>query len=115
MRQSGQVIAEGRDDVNTIAHSLEQIRSAVGEASTRAEEIFEQADVQAQGAERLVTAVSEVAGVSSENVASVELVAVSAEQQLETIAELVAGARELAGVTRELGEATARSRTGGSR
>jgi len=115
MRQSGQVIAEGRDDVNTIFHSLEQIRAAVGEASTRAEEIFEQADVQAQGAERMVAAVSEVAGVSGENVASVDLVAGSAEQQLETIAELVAGAHELAVVARELGEATVRSRSGAAR
>ena len=35
MRQSGQVISEGREDVNTIAASLEQIRVAVGEAAGR--------------------------------------------------------------------------------
>jgi methyl-accepting chemotaxis protein len=111
MRESGQVIAEGRDDVNTIAHSLGQIRAAVGEASSRAEEIFEQADVQAQGAERMVAAMNEVTGVSSANFGSVDLVAGAAERQLESMAGIVAGADSLAGLARELLEAEARVRT----
>jgi methyl-accepting chemotaxis protein len=112
MRVSGQVIAEGRDDVNTIAHSLGQIQSAVGEASSRAEEIFEQADVQTQGAERMVAAISEVAGVASAHVASVDAVAGAAERQIEAMAEIAASSRELAAVARELAEATQRARSG---
>jgi methyl-accepting chemotaxis protein len=111
MRESGQVIAEGRDDVNTIAHSLGQIRAAVGEASSRAEEIFEQADVQAQGAERMVSAMSEVASVSAANFGSVDLVAGAAERQLESMAGIVASTQGLAALARELLEAGARVRS----
>jgi methyl-accepting chemotaxis protein len=115
MRLSGQVIAEGRDDVNTIAHSLGQIQSAVGEASSRAEEIFEQADVQTQGAERMVSAISEVASVASAHVASVDSVAVAAERQIEAMAEVASSSRDLAVVTRDLSEATQRARNGAAR
>jgi methyl-accepting chemotaxis protein len=115
MRHSGQVIAEGRDDVNTIAHSLGQIQAAVGEASSRAEEIFEQADVQTQGAERMVAAISEVAEVASAHVTSVDLVAGAAERQIEAMAEIAESSRELAAVARELADATQRARQGGTR
>ncbi len=115
MRESGQVIAEGRDDVNTIAHSLGQIQAAVGEASSRAEEIFEQADVQAQGAERMVAAISEVTGVAATHVASVDQVAGSAERQIEAMAEITESSRELSAVARELADATSRARHGSAR
>jgi methyl-accepting chemotaxis protein len=115
MRESGQVIAEGRDDVNTIAHSLGQIQAAVGEASSRAEEIFEQADVQAQGAERMVGAISEVADVASAHIASVDLVAGAAERQIEAMAEISVASGELSAVARELADATQRVRQGGPR
>ncbi len=115
MRLSGQVIAEGRDDVNTIAHSLGQIQSAVGEASTRAEEIFEQADVQTQGAERMVSAIREVASVATAHVASVDTVAAAAERQIEAMAEVEGASRELAVVARDIAEATQRARNGSAR
>lgn len=111
MRESGQVIAEGRDDVNTIAHSLGQIRAAVGEASSRAEKIFEQADVQAQGAERMVAAMSEVTSVSAANFDSVDLVAGAAQRQLESTAGIVSGAQSLGVLARALLEVEARVRT----
>jgi methyl-accepting chemotaxis protein len=112
MRESGQVIAEGRDDVNTIAHSLGQIQAAVGEASSRAEEIFEQADVQAQGAERMVGAISEVAEVASAHLASVDLMAGAAQRQIEAMAEIAAVSSELTAVARDLTDATQRARQG---
>jgi methyl-accepting chemotaxis protein len=115
MRESGQVIAEGRDDVNTIAHSLGQIQAAVGEASSRAEEIFEQADVQAQGAERMVGAISEVAEVASAHIASVDLVASAAERQIEAMGEISGASSELSAVARDLAEATQRARQGAAR
>ncbi len=108
MRESGQVIAEGRDDVNTIAASLGQIRSAVGEASTRAEEIFEQADVQSRDAERMVQAMAEVAGVSATNAGAVDAVAGIAQRQLEATGGLVSSAQGLIGFARELDEVARR-------
>ena len=83
----------------------------MGEASSRAEEIFEQADVQAQGAERMVAAVNEVTGVAATNVAAVDVVAGAAEGQIEAMIEVVAGAQALASIARELAEATARARS----
>ena len=111
MRESGQVIAEGRDDVNTIAASLGQIRSAVGEASSRAEEIFEQADVQSRDAERMVQAMAEVAGVSAANAGAVDEVSGIAQRQLEATTGIVASAQGLVGLARELDELARRFRS----
>jgi methyl-accepting chemotaxis protein len=108
MRESGQVIAEGRDDVNTIAASLGQIRSAVGEASTRAEEIFEKADVQSRDAERMVQAMAEVADVSAANTGAVDAVAGIAQRQLEATSGIAASAQALVALARELDEVTRR-------
>jgi methyl-accepting chemotaxis protein len=102
MRQSSQVIAEGRDDVNTIAHSLEQIQAAVSEAASRAEEIFQEADAQARDAERMVTSVDEIARVAVTNAKAVQDVAESAQGQFEAMAETVASAQAMNELADEL-------------
>jgi len=102
MRQSGQMITEGREDVNTIAHSLEQIRAAVGEASARAEEIFQEADKQAEDAARLVSSMDEIGKVSLSNAGSVEKVDITSRGQLAATARLVEGAAALARLAKEL-------------
>jgi methyl-accepting chemotaxis protein len=102
MRQSSQVIGEGRDDVNTIAHSLEQIQAAVSEAASRAEEIFQEADAQARDAERMVASVDEIARVAVENADSVRDVAESAQGQLEATAETAAAAQTMSELADEM-------------
>jgi methyl-accepting chemotaxis protein len=114
MRESGQVITEGREDVNTIAHALEQIRAAVGEASARAEEIFQEADDQARDAERMVQSMQEVGRVSEANVAAVDEVAASSQQQIAAVSEMVSASAELRELAAELRELAQRFHTGGA-
>ncbi|NNL85921.1 MAG: hypothetical protein HKP27_09725, partial [Myxococcales bacterium] len=95
MRESGQVIGEGREDVNTIALSLEQIRGAVGEAAARAEEIFNEADNQAQDAERMVQSMMEIGRVADANATSMEEVAGASKHQLDSMGEMVGSAEAL--------------------
>jgi methyl-accepting chemotaxis protein len=55
MRESSLGVKEGREDMDTMAHSLEHIRAAVSEAASRAEEIFHGADSHTQSVERMWT------------------------------------------------------------
>jgi methyl-accepting chemotaxis protein len=112
MRESGQVIGEGREDVNTIAHSLEQIRAAVGEASARAEEIFQEADGQTRDAERMVKSMDEVARSSRATTASVAQVAETSRLQMASMTEMVASADAMTRLSQELRDLTRRFRTG---
>jgi len=112
MRESGQVIGEGREDVNTIAHSLEQIRAAVGEASARAEEIFQEADGQARDAERMVKSMDEVARTSRATTTSVNQVTATSQGQMESMQAMVASADAMTRLSTELHELTRRFRTG---
>jgi methyl-accepting chemotaxis protein len=102
MRQSSQVINEGREDVNTIASSLEQIRAAVREASDRAEEIFHQADSQTRDTERMVSSMEELSRVAAGNARAVDAVAASAREQLSAMSEQVASTRRLTELAEEL-------------
>jgi len=112
MRHSGKVIAEGRDDVNTIAVSLEQIRAAVGEAAGRAEEIFQEADQQARDAERMVESMGEISKVSRSNVSSIEDVSSTVRRQLDATGEMVTSSKSLREVAADLEGAMLRFRTG---
>jgi methyl-accepting chemotaxis protein len=112
MRHSGKVIAEGRDDVNTIAVSLEQIRAAVGEAAARAEEIFQEADKQARDAEQMVDSMGQISRVSSSNASAIDEVSSTARRQLDAMAEMVASAKALRDVAVELQGSMRGFRTG---
>ncbi|MDX1648364.1 MAG: methyl-accepting chemotaxis protein [Myxococcota bacterium] len=111
MRQSSQVITEGREDVNTIATSLEHIRAAVGEAATRSEEIFQEADNQARDAERMVQAMDEVAEVARTNATAVDQAAETSQRQGGAMASMVQAAEALSGLSEELRGTTRRFRT----
>jgi methyl-accepting chemotaxis protein len=111
MRQSGQVITEGREDVNTIAHSLEHIRAAVGEAAARAEEIFQEADNQTRDAERMVRSMEEFSKVEQTNAEAVDEVAGISERQMGAMADMVASSKALALLSEELRQVSHRFRT----
>jgi methyl-accepting chemotaxis protein len=112
MRQSGQVITEGREDVNTIAHSLEQIRGAVSEAATRAEEIFQEADNQAQDAERMVDSMTQIAEATRANADAVDEVAETSQRQRTAMAEVVESTNSLTAQSNELRSVANRFKTG---
>lgn len=95
MRESSLVVGEGREDVDTIAASLEQIRSAVGEAARRAEEIYEGADMQSMDVQRMVASMEEIARVADTNARALEGVAGVASGQAESMARTVESSKDL--------------------
>ena len=112
MRESSRIIGEGREDVNTIGGSLEQIRAAVREAAARSEEIFQDADTQARDAERLARSMDEIAKMASTHAQAVEDVAALADQQREGTDGVAASSEALAALAVELRAVLGRFRTG---
>ena len=95
MRESSLVVGEGREDIDTIAVSLEQIRSAVGEAARRAEEIFEGADIQTMDVQRMVGSMEEIAKVASRNAESIDGVTATSGGQAGAMDQMVESTRSL--------------------
>ncbi len=112
MRESGRMIGAGREDVNTIALSLEQIRSAVQEASLRSEEIFQDADAQVREAERLARSMDEIAKTASAHAEAVDDVARLAGRQKDGTDGVAAASEALAALAAELRGVLGRFRTG---
>jgi methyl-accepting chemotaxis protein len=103
MRQSSQVIGEGREDVNTIAASLGQISMAVSEAAGRSEEIFHGADSHSMSAERMVSSMNEISKVAAGNALAIEDVSRTARTQLETVSAIAESSQALASLAEQLG------------
>ena len=112
MRLSSQNVTEGREDVNTIALSLEQIRAAVGEASSRAEDIFQGADTQARDAERIASSMAEISSLAAANAQSVDEVAGTSSDQTAAVAETVGSVDSLTELAEELRAALRHFETG---
>jgi len=112
MRQSSQVIAEGREDVNTIAGALAQISMAVSEAATRSEEIFHGADSHSLNAQSMVAAIEEIAKVASGNGHSVEVLGQTMGGQLTTVDEIHAASERVSELATQLNHSLTIFRTG---
>jgi len=102
MRQSSVVIAEGREDINTIAGALAQISMAVSEAATRSEEIFHGADSHSLNAESMVTAIEEIAKVAGRNEKSVSDLTTTMVGQQRTLDEIFGSAGAVSRIAGEL-------------
>jgi len=113
MRQSSVVIAEGREDVNTIAGALAQISMAVSEAATRSEEIFHGADSHTLNAESMVAAIEEIAKVASGNGQSVADLNVTMQGQLRTFGEISDSSSAVSRLASELEASLTFFQTGG--
>ncbi len=112
MRQSGQVIGEGHEDVNTIANSLEQVRAAVSEAAARSEEIFLGADSRARDAKQMAQSMDEIARVSESTVGVIDAVATTSRDQLDRMSEMVASSQTLTKLAEDLRGVLRRFQTG---
>ncbi len=88
VRESGLGVRQGREDVDTIAHSLEHIRQAVGEAATRAEEIFLGTDSQTQDIERLVGAMDRVSRAAEHNRVAIDGAVGTSQRQVISMEEM---------------------------
>jgi methyl-accepting chemotaxis protein len=114
MRESSLGVREGREDVDTMAVSLEHIRSAVGEAALRAEEIFHGSDSHTRDLDRMVEAMDEVAKVAERNAVAIDGVALTSQQQLDSMGEMVAASASLSELSEQLRGVLRGFETGGS-
>lgn len=115
MRESSVVVGEGREDVDTMASSLEQIRQAVGEAARRAEEIFEGADTQTTDVQQMVGSMDEIARVAADNAQSIEAVAETSRTQHASLVQNVESSRSLSALAERMRELLRHFDTGGMR
>jgi methyl-accepting chemotaxis protein len=102
MRLSSTVISEGREDVDMIATSLEHIRAAVGEAQTRAEEIFHGADTHTREVENMVRSMDEIANVDARKPPVIDRVIETSRLQSASTADVITSAKSLTELSREL-------------
>jgi len=102
MRESKQVIGDGREDVNTIAGALAQISTAVSEAAQRSEEIFHGADSHSLNAQSMVEAIEEIAKVAGNNGQSVAELAETMRTQLRTLGDIFDSAESVSRLAAEL-------------
>ena len=112
MRHSGQVIGEGRDDVDTIASSLSHIRAAVSEAASRAEDIFNGADTHTHDVERMASSMDEIARVADSNAEAIVGVVASTQRQVNLMTEMVTSSKSMLDLAEEQRGALRRFRTG---
>jgi methyl-accepting chemotaxis protein len=102
MRLSSTVISEGREDVDMIATSLAHIRAAVGEAQTRAEEIFHGADTHTREVENMVRSMDEIANVDARKPPVIDRVIEASRLQSASTADVITSANSLTELARDL-------------
>ncbi len=111
MREMGQEVSGGREDLSGISTSLERIQGAVQEASRCSETIVTQAGVQVEKAEEMSGAFEDVAAVARENADSTTEMRASLHVQFQGIEDLVRQAANLLDMSAELGQVARRFRT----
>ena len=105
MRQSSRDIGEGREDINTLVDSLETIGRAVGEAATRAEEIFHGADGRLKHAESMVNSMGKIASGVGSTGSEIHQMAQAAQSDLDCAEDLAERAEALGRLAEGLAEA----------
>jgi methyl-accepting chemotaxis protein len=101
----------GRQDLEAIFAALEKVQGAVGEASQRAEDIFQQAGSQAADSERMVGDIERVAAVVSQNAKAMSEMRGGLSAQTRTMEQMVREAARLSDMSVQLGEVARRFRT----
>jgi methyl-accepting chemotaxis protein len=86
----------------------------MGEASSRAEEIFHGTDSQTRDVERMVASMDEVAKVAERNAVAIDGVVTTSQQQLGSMSEMVTSSATLTDLAEELQGVLRRFETGGS-
>jgi methyl-accepting chemotaxis protein len=107
------VVGEGREDVDTIASSLEHIRAAVREAAGRAEEIFEGADAHVRDLGRMVGVMDELEKLTGQTAAAISAAVATSQGQGPFAEQMGSAAGAVAASLEELRLALRRFDTGG--
>ncbi len=101
----------GRQHLEAIFDALEKVQGAVGEASQRAEDIFQAAGSQAADSERMVGDIERVAAVVAQNAKAVNEMRAGLGAQTRTVEQMVRQAARLSDMSIQLGEVARRFRT----
>jgi methyl-accepting chemotaxis protein len=86
----------------------------MGEAASRAEEIFHGTDSQTQDIERMVASMDEVAKVAERNAVAIDGVVATSQQQLASMSEMVTSSATLTDLAEQLQSVLRRFVTGSS-
>jgi len=111
MRESSTVITEGRGDVDMIASSLEHIRAAVGEAASKAEEIFHAADTHTREVEQMVESMDALAKGGASKSSAIEQILETSRKQTGAMNDVVASSVSLHELSDELRSVLGQFRT----
>ena len=98
----GDEVRGGREDLDRILHTLEQVQSAVEEVSSRSQEIFDQAGRRAGDAESLERDVEKIAGEVTSGSKLADQVRDALAGQAVTLDEMAEQAARLTGMSHEL-------------
>lgn len=98
MRQSGEVIRDGRQDVRAISACLSQIEQSVSVVGTRSEAICRGGDQQVTSAETLVDSITELSKTAQSGAQAIRGVAQRMEVQLERVSVVSEASRTLEGL-----------------
>jgi len=107
----GQEVRAGREDLDSVSLSLEQIKTGIHEVSQRSQAIVAQADLQVEGAHEVVGDVESMSTVAGENAKASDEMRGVLEVQTEGLEELVSQAAKLFDMSGQLGEVARRFRT----
>ena len=100
--ESSQAIRDGKKNIDTTAGAFQAIVQTVLETERKANSIADLAQIQTDGAQKMVQAIDEIAKVAEDNAASTEQVSVATEEQSVAMQEMVHATQELSTLAGEL-------------
>jgi methyl-accepting chemotaxis protein len=110
--ESSRHVNEGKNNIDTTVASFRDIVATVLDTERKANSISDLAEMQTDGANKMVAAVDEIAKVAEDNAASAEEVSAATEQQTASMQEMVYASKELEDLSEELMQMVARFKLG---
>ncbi|MEI6206431.1 MAG: methyl-accepting chemotaxis protein [Desulfuromonadales bacterium] len=110
--ESSRSIKKGKKNIDVTASAFQEILKNVMETERKASSIADLAQMQLDGADRMVKAVDEIARVADDNAASTEQVSAATEEQLAAMQDMALATKELTQLAEQLLIVVERFRTG---
>jgi methyl-accepting chemotaxis protein len=111
MHSIGDGVSHGREDLDTVTHSLEQIQASIHEVAQRSEAIFHEADQQVGRVEETVAHVDGISSIARENAKATEEMRSGLATQTESMERTVSQATVLSETAARLDDVARRFRT----
>ena len=115
MRESTQELAEGREDMNTIIQSLENITGTAQKGADVVSQISRITREQLEGAQEMVQAIENISEVAVSNASATEQVSRAIDKQSASMEAMASSAVELTNLSHELEAVVTRFRLGADR